>query len=130
MEKRKYVPEAFREEMERLVHDYFARFSKDEMNDDFDEADFNRWIDAHANPILKIYIEYDRFCGDEGELCEKDGSFMIGEDGYRIQGWTVDDQGFCYDRNEKQLFYSDGSPVIEPEMPPELKPFFEDWGEE
>ena len=48
-------------------------------------------------------MEYDRFCGDEGELCEKDGSFMIGEGGYSIQGWTVDDQGFCYDRNGKQL---------------------------
>ena len=40
VEKRKYVPEAFREETERLVHDYFARFSEDELNDDFDEADF------------------------------------------------------------------------------------------
>ena len=115
--------------MERLVHDYFFRFSEEEMNDDFDEEDYNRWIDAHASPILKIYMEYDRFCGDEGELCEKDGSFMMGEDGQRVQDWTIDDRGFCYDRNGKQLFYSDGSPVIKPEMPPELKPYFENWDE-
>ena len=114
----------------RLVHDYYARFSEEEMQDDFDEEDFNHWIDAHASPILKSYMEYDHFCGDEGELCEKDGSFMIDEDGYRIQDWTVDDQGHCYGRNGKQLFYSDGSPVIEPEMPSELKSYFEDGDEE
>ena len=130
MEKRKYVPEVFQEEMMRLVHDYYARFSEEEMQDDFDEEDFNHWIDAHASPILKSYMEYDHFCGDEGELFEKDGSFMIDEDGYRIQDWTVDDQGHCYGRNGKQLFCSDGSPVIEPEMPSELKSYFEDGDEE
>ena len=62
-------------------------------------------------------------CENEGEPLGKDGSFMPDENGRRVQGWTVDEQGFCYDWSDgRQLLYSDGTPVIQRRIPPELEP--------
>ena len=129
MEERKYVPKVFKDEMIKLAEIYFHQFTDHEYEADESDsiiAGLSPWMLAHASPLLKLYMEYDSFCGDEAELLDKDGSRMLDENGFWIQEWTVDENGFCYDRfTGKQLFYSDSTPVIQREMPEELKPFFE-----
>ena len=133
MEKRKYVPKEFEEEWLQLYQSFTEQYTDEEyeaMRDSWYEK-LQRYMMAHASPILKLYLEYDSFSGDEGELVDRDGSFMRDENGYPIQDWTVDENRFCYDRyTGKQLFYSDGTPVIKPQMPPELKPYFNIFDEE
>ena len=129
MEKRKFVPKVFNDEMKRLAGIYFHQVTDEEYESDDNDSIMKGllpWMMEHASPLLKLYLEYDSFCGDEGQLLDRDGSAMRDEDGFWVQEWIVDENGFCFDRTtKKQLFYSDGTPVIQRGMPPELKSYFE-----
>lgn len=129
MEKRKYVPKIFRDELDKLHEECFALLERGELCSKAGQpltAIIYEYVYDRATPLLKLYMDYSSFSGDEGQLIDKNGGFMRDENGYPIQGWIVDEDRFCYDRyTGRQLFYSDGTPVIQPEMPPELKPYFQ-----
>lgn len=123
---RRFIPENILEEGMKLLDEYMSQFTEEQMEEDFDDDDFHSFIDSHSSEEYKLWRKYESFTGDEGELLEKDGSFIIGKDGYAIQKWTVDDEGYLYDMQGNPIFYSDGERVKEQNRE-DFLPYIDKW---
>lgn len=120
---RRYIPPTIEDEYDRLLPLYFGR---DTGSDIFDDDDFNQWWNENSSDEMKAWERFKSFCGDEGELCDKDGSYLLNKEGEYITEWDVDQNGFLIDKDGEFILYSDGTRVKEPD-PEDYKPFYEKW---
>lgn len=76
------------------------------------------YIHQHMSPLMREFDEYyNGRCGDEGELYDKDGtSFVMDDNGYPVQEWQISPDRHIVDRQGKQLYYSDGEPIMAKQM--------------
>jgi len=125
------APSVFEEEMLNLFNkawDVFPEPNVDGLDDATAdailEANYQKvhdYVQEHRSLLLAEFCEYySGRDGDEGQLRDKDGSFLISEQGYPIQGWEITSDHRIVDRNGKQLFYSDGEPILAKQMSVEL----------
>lgn len=146
----RWTPKRFCDEwlglFQQFANEHPEEFSDDEELDPAEEEALSKaldkkikdYIDAHASPLLYEWRKVSARHGDEGELCDKDGSFLRTADGYPIQGWKISDDKRIVDENGNQLYYSDGTPIMAKQMSVELfeflkndeSGFFEDATEE
>lgn len=109
------APSVFEEEMLNLFNkawDVFPEPNVDGLDDATAdailEANYQKvhdYVQEHRSPLLAEFCEYySGRDGDEGQLRDKDGSFLISEQGYPIQGWEITSDHRIIDRNGKQQY--------------------------
>ena len=126
-------PEAIENEAMTIFEQYFAEMSDDETEEvDLTEEEedallkehYRQWetyLLEHASPLLREwYIYYNSRCGDECELYDCDGTFLIGQSGYPIQRWDISDDHRIVDEAGEQIYYSNGKPILAKKMSVEL----------
>ncbi|MBR5546918.1 MAG: hypothetical protein IKU70_08035 [Clostridia bacterium] len=83
----------------------------------------------HASSLLREwYVYYNSRCGDESELYDYDGTYLIGESGYPIQRWDISDDHRIVDETGKQIYYSNGEPILAKKMSTELFEYLKQYG--
>jgi hypothetical protein len=63
---------------------------------------------------------------DEGELRDKDGSFICDEEVWPHQDWKNSKDGYLRDSKENRIFYKDGTPVPIIKMPELVRKMYEE----
>ena len=118
------IPRKLLAECEKLEKMFLDTISKD-WPDDLSKAirDHN---DKYGSAELKAFEQYLSRTGDEGELREKDGSYILDQDGYRKQDWKNSEDGFLRDSKGNQIYYKDGSPIPNIEMPDCIRKMYEE----
>ena len=126
-------PDAFENEAMAISDRYFEGLPDDETEElDLTEEEedallkehYKQWetyLLEHASPLLREWYEYyNSRCGDEGELYDCDGTFLIGERGYPIQRWEISNDHRIVDETGEQIYYSNGEPILAKKMSDEL----------
>ena len=117
-----WPPNLFWEEEQKLAKEYYSQFSEEEMEhimteEEEKEADrqFDQWMNEHASEYLKLWWDYRRWIGDEGELRDGNGHRLLDEDNYWIQEWDVNEDGYClYKGTNEMILNTDGTPIKNP----------------
>jgi len=134
-------PEIFENEMRSLWKDAMERFPDPDIEGmdektakavlEEDHRKMQAYIRAHMSPLMiEFYGFYCSRHGDEGELYDKDGRFLIAKNGYPIQDWEISPDHRIVDASGNQLYYSDGEPIMAKQLSQELFEFLKDnWDE-
>lgn len=112
----KWIPEIVLAEREKLFKEAFDSTPDDCSGDELIRA-YHELIEQFGSPELKAFEVYSSRFGDEGELLEKDGSYLLSKKGTCIQDWYNTEDGFLRDKDGNKVFYKDGTPVPNIEMP-------------
>ena len=118
-------PDSLGAEMMRLVEKFLHSQPVDE-NDCFleDEEVFDRrmneYVYSHASELLRLYLDYRNWVGDEHQLCDGKGNYLGGvgwEPDIWIQDWDVSEDGYClYSGTNQLILNNDGTPIKNPEL--------------
>ena len=102
----------FWEEEQKLAKEFYSQFSEEEMEhvmteEEEKEADrqFDQWMNEHASENLKLWRDYRRWIGDEGQLCDGNWhSLRHGDDDFGwIQEWDINEDGYCLYKGTNEL---------------------------
>jgi len=129
-----YPPKVLEDEARRLWDEMMERFPDPDVEgldeataDAILEEDWKKaeaYMEARKSPMLRQFQKYHYGrSGDECQLLDKDGSYLIGENGYPIQDWDISSDKRIVDRNGNQIYYSDGTPILAKKMSIELYEF-------
>ncbi|MBE6016326.1 MAG: hypothetical protein E7233_01780 [Lachnospiraceae bacterium] len=126
-------PDPLWDETQSLLDEYFSQFSEEEMQEAIDEEDFNRWLDNHASEELKLYWEYRKWVGDEGQLCDGKGNDILLDEHNCwswIQDWDVNEDGYCVFKGTDTLIMNyDGTPIKNPVLDKRVADMYECWSD-
>jgi hypothetical protein len=89
-------------------------------------AIFKWLIEEKGSEELKAFEQYSSRTGDEGELRDKDGSFICDEEVWPHQDWKNSKDGYLRDSKENRIFYKDGTPVPIIKMPELVRKMYEE----
>lgn len=120
-----WFPESLREEEDKLVEEFFAQYSEEEMQEEMTEEDevafdeyMRSWLYEHASELLRLYWNYRDWVGGEGQLCDGKGNYIISNKEHgctTIHFWDVNEDGFCvYEGTDELILNTDGSPIKDP----------------
>ena len=123
---KRYIPPWIVDEYDRLNSAYFGGFTSKQMEEDFDFNDMKSFVESHASEELKLWEKYSLFTGDEGQLRDKDGGFLLDKQGNWIQDWIADENGYLSDLNGNPILYSDGERVKGP-LREDFLPYYDKW---
>ena len=91
--------------------------------------EFDRFLQEHASDELRAYLRYCDRVGDEGEIKDEEGNYILNEKGFRIQEWSESADGYVIDdRTGKILRDRKGNPVIYPVLDARVEKMYEDEG--
>ena len=106
--RKRLAPESLETEYEKLLEEYCQLDPCGEWND----KKWNEFFNANASSLLKEFVEYASRKGDEGELRDVKGEFLLDKHGHTIQRWSIGSNKQIVDEGGNMLFYSDGAPVM------------------
>lgn len=118
-------PQVLQDEQSRLWKSFLEQIPGDDLySEESEEAEkifheeIKRWFYEHGSEELKLYMEYRRWIGDEGELCDGNGVPLLTDSNYClswIQEWDVNDEGYCLYPDTKDLIINtDDNPIKNP----------------
>ena len=130
------MPKCLEEEDVRLTAEFLSRYDEEEMKREMSdeecsswETELNEWMNAHASNELKLFWEYMKWHGDEGQLCDGNGKplLTVPNDPFSwIQEWDVNKDGYCvYQGTDTLILNTDGTPIKNPILPPEIEALYE-----
>lgn len=123
---RKRPPKQFEEEVERLFEDFFANHNgNDEDGKNDFSMEFHKYLIQNLSPVANEFYEFYNKIGDEGQLCDIAGGYVLNSNGDTVQEWQIDKDGYFTDVKGERLYYSDGIPVMAKYMSDELAAFLE-----
>lgn len=125
------IPKKIQDEDERLlpfVLEKVTNSNKDEKatRKDVLEAAIEEVIEKYGSPERKAFHAYCKRIGDEHQLCEKDGRNMLDKNGDMIQTWNNSEDGFVRDRYGNKIYYKDGTPVPNVELPEIIRRLYDE----
>jgi len=131
-------PEVFENEWFALFDQYYEEFPEAKVAGVDEESIEILWkkhakqqeirMLEHASTLLKEWYSYRARSGDECELYDYDGSFLMNERGYPVQEWHISENHRIVDENENQIYYSNGKPILARKMSLELFEYLpKDW---
>lgn len=125
----------FWEEEQKLAKEFYSQFSEEEMEhvmteEEEKEADrqFDQWMNEHASENLKLWRDYRRWIGDEGQLCDGNWhSLRHGDDDFGwIQEWDINEDGYClYKGTNELILNTDGKPIKNPVLDKRIQDLFD-----
>lgn len=122
----KWVPKKIKIEKQILLNIFYKQLPED--IDDISEImrlkkEFNR---KYASKEYIAFLEYSDRTGDEGQLCDKEGGYILRKDGRPIYHWENNEDGFVRDENGEMIYYKDGTPVPNIIMPAVIEQMYEE----
>ncbi len=131
------APQCLEEESNRLVAEFFSQYDSEEMKREMSdeemaswEKELHGWLDQHASKELKLFWEYMKWHGDEGQLCDGHGKPLLTDpdDSFSwIQEWGVNTDGYCvYEGTDTLILNTDGTPINNPVLAPEVEALYEE----
>jgi len=124
------------DEERKLTEEFFSQYDDDEMKREMTdeehalwEKELFEWMDKHESRELKLFGEYLKWHGDEGQLCDGNGRPLLtdSDDPFSwIQEWDVNEEGYCvYEGTDKLILNTDGTPIKNPVLDKSILELYE-----
>ena len=135
-------PECFTDEVFALWEEFYDKNPEpdvDGMSDEQAEEILGElrdrcwsYVNEHLSPLAKEFRQYRSRSGDENELADINGGYVLKSNGYPVQEWRISEDKRIVDENGDQLYYSNGQPILAKRMSDELITLLieEGWSEE
>lgn len=81
------------------------------------------YVDEHLSPLAKEFYRYRSRSGDENDLADINGGYVLEPNGYPVQEWQISKDKRIVDENGNQLYYSNGQPIMAQRLSDELVEF-------
>ena len=117
-------PECLWDEEQNLLNQFYSQLSEEEMEREMSEEEvenhrnaIDQWIKENGSEELNLYNEFRKWYGDEGQLCDGKGNYILQNDSPRsfIQDWDVNEEGYCiYEGTDTLVLNTDGTPIKDP----------------
>lgn len=136
---RKWIPEEILEEQDNLMNLFSHRIlgtsggffdNNEEVESAIENAiekgivsdenfldDMEDWIYNEGSDLLKAWMDYSKHFGDEGELLDDEGNIIYDKNGYAIQCYIRDEDGYAAFPCGKRIFDKNDMPIKVYEMP-------------
>lgn len=130
------MPQCLMDEERKLTEEFLSQYSENEMNREMTDDEYAswekellEWMDQHESRELKLFGEYLKWRGDEGQLCDGNGRPLLTDpdEPYSwIQEWDVNEEGYClYKGTDKLILNTDGTPIKNPVLDKSILELYE-----
>ena len=119
-----------------LIKEFLSPLSEEEMDCEMNEEEdqafheaMERWMNECASEELKLFWEYGKWIGDEGQLCDGKGNYLLTDPEDRwswIQEWDVSEDGYClFKGTQNVILNTDGTPIKNPVLDKRVSDLYE-----
>ncbi|MBP3870363.1 MAG: hypothetical protein J6E46_05255 [Faecalicoccus sp.] len=120
----RWIPRKVEEEYKKIFDEVLKILPDDEnQNCDFSKV-FNEYLEKYGSTEAKAFNTYMNRVGDEGEICDIDGSCILDKNGHWIQDWECHKDGYLRDSEGNNIYYKDGSRVPNIIMPDVIRTLY------